>query len=89
MARKEPYTELNDFKRINDIESNKREKLPASYSLILRVLVDYLLTLDQIKRPNIEQILRYPIVRAELENILKDLTPLTYNFPTAMSAHLV
>ena len=33
--------------------------------------------------------MRYPIVRTELGNILKDFVPLTFNYPTAMSAHLV
>jgi hypothetical protein len=33
--------------------------------------------------------LRYPIVRAELDNILKDFLPLAYTYPTAMSCHLV
>jgi hypothetical protein len=28
-------------------------------------------------------------VRAELDNILSDFLPLTYNYPTAMTAHLV
>ena len=51
--------------------------------------MDFCLTLDQNSRPSIEQVIRYPIVRAELDNILKDLIPLTYNYPTAMSAHLV
>jgi hypothetical protein len=41
------------------------------------------------RRPSIEQILRYPIVRAELNNILNDFLPLTYDYPTAMTAHLV
>jgi hypothetical protein len=41
------------------------------------------------RRPSIEQILRYPIVRAELDNILSDFVPLTYDYPTAMTAHLV
>ncbi len=89
MAKKEPYTEINDFKRINDIENNNREKLQSSYSLILRELVEYLLTVDQTKRPKIEEILRYPIIRGELENILNDLLPLTKNFVTAMSGHLI
>ena len=44
---------------------------------------------DPEKRLNIEQVLRYPVVRAELDNILNDLIPLTKNYPTAMSAHLV
>ena len=51
--------------------------------------MDYCLTLDPILRPSIEKVLRYQIVRNELDNILKDLVPLTYNYPTAMSAHLV
>jgi len=55
----------------------------------LRDLVDYCLNTDPDNRPTIEQILRYPIVRAELDNILKDLVTLTYDYPTAMSAHLV
>jgi hypothetical protein len=29
------------------------------------------------------------VVRAELNNIFKDLIPLTYNYPTAFSTHLV
>ena len=44
---------------------------------------------DPEKRPKIEQVLRYPIVRVELDNILNDLLPLTYKYPTAMSTHLV
>jgi hypothetical protein len=42
-----------------------------------------------VTRPNIEQVLRHPLVRAELDNILKDFIPLTYNYPTAISTHLV
>jgi hypothetical protein len=34
-------------------------------------------------------VLRHPLVRAELDNILKDFIPLTYNYPTAISTHLV
>ena len=33
--------------------------------------------------------LRHPLVRAELDNILKDFIPLTYNYPTALSTHPV
>ena len=44
---------------------------------------------DPEKRLNIEQVLRYPVVRAELDNILDDLIPLTKNYSTAMSGHLV
>ena len=32
-------------------------------------------------------ILRYPIVRAELENILNEFIPLTYEYSTAISTH--
>jgi hypothetical protein len=42
-----------------------------------------------VRRPSIEQILRYPIVRAELNNILDGFLPLTYDYPAAMTAHLV
>ncbi len=71
------------------IKNNKRALLSENYSQSLRDLVDYCLILDQVRRPSIEQVLRYPIVREELNNILKDLVPLTYDNPTAMSAHLV
>jgi hypothetical protein len=47
------------------------------------------LTLDQSSRPKIEKILRYPIIRTELDNILNDLIPLTYEYSTAVSAHPV
>ena len=40
-------------------------------------------------RPTIEQVLRYPLIKQELGNILKDLLPLTYDYSTAMSAHLI
>ncbi len=32
---------------------------------------------------------RYPIVRAELDNILNDFIPQTFNYPTAIIAHKV
>ena len=51
--------------------------MPENYSKGLRDLVDYLLTQNQDKRPTIEQVLRVPIVRDELDNILKDFIPLT------------
>ena len=63
--------------------------LPEYYSQSLRDLVDYCLILDQTKRPNIEKVLRYTTVRAELDHILKELIPLTYEYPTALSTHLV
>jgi hypothetical protein len=40
-------------------------------------------------RPTIEQVLRYPLIKQELGNILKDLLPLTYDYSTAMSTHLI
>jgi hypothetical protein len=48
-----------------------------------------LLILNQENRPTIEQVLRHPIVKAELDNILNDFLPLTYEFNTAGSAHKV
>ena len=46
MAKTEPFKEFNIRKRMEDIEKNKRDELPSSYSLVIRLLVDYLLTLD-------------------------------------------
>jgi hypothetical protein len=89
MAKKVPFPQFSDLKRGKAIQENQREKLSEDYSKSLRDLVDYCLTLDQGSRPNIEKVLRYPIVRAELDNILKDLIPLTYDYPTALSTHLV
>jgi hypothetical protein len=71
------------------IWTKPREKLSNIYSQSLRDLVDLLLNTDPDTRPNIERVLRYPLVRAELDNILNDLVPLTYNYPTAMTAHLL
>jgi hypothetical protein len=34
-------------------------------------------------------VLRYPLVRTELDNILNDFVPLTYDYSTAISAHIV
>ena len=33
--------------------------------------------------------LRYPIVRAELDNILNDFVPQTFTYPTALDVHKV
>jgi serine/threonine protein kinase len=63
--------------------------LSENYSQSLRDLVDKCLNTDPDSRPTIEQVLRYPLVRAELTNILNDFVPLTYNYPTAMTAHFV
>jgi hypothetical protein len=45
--------------------------------------------MDPERRPTIEQVLRYPLVRAELTNILNDFLPLTKNYQTAWSTHRV
>jgi serine/threonine protein kinase len=58
MSKKEPYTEISDIKRIKAIKENPRDKLPEYYSQGLRDLVDYLLTVDQDKRPTTEEVLR-------------------------------
>jgi serine/threonine protein kinase len=90
MARKEPYNEKTNDQLMLAIFSKKREKLSVEYSENLRDLVDKCLNTDPESRINIEQILRYPPIRAELDNILKDLVPLTYNYSTATtSTHLV
>jgi serine/threonine protein kinase len=88
MARKEPYIAKTNDQLMLAIFS-KREKLSEDYSQTLRDLVEKCLNYDQEIRPNVEQVLRYPLVRAELDNILKDLVPLTYNYSTATTAHLV
>ena len=69
--------------------SCQRDQLPQNYSKDLRDIVDYLLTFEQDDRPTIKQVLRQPIVRAELDNILNDLKPLTYEYSTANSTHKI
>ena len=58
MSKKEPYTQISDNKRIKAIKENPRDKLPEYYSQALRDLVDYMMTVDQEKRPTTEQVLR-------------------------------
>ena len=89
MSRKLPYTGEDSHEVNMAIWSKPREELPKAYSQSIKKLVDFCLNTDPESRLNIEQILRYPLVRAELENILNNLLPLTYNYSTAMSAHLV
>jgi hypothetical protein len=89
MARKPPYIEDSIEKLKIAILSITREKLSENYSQSLRDLVDKCLNIDPDSRPTIEEVLRYPLVRAELTNILNDFVPLTYNYPTAMTARLV
>jgi serine/threonine protein kinase len=90
MSRKLPYMGGNDDEVDMAIWSPKpREPLSNYYSQSLRDLVDFCLNRDPESRPNIERVIRYPLVRAELDNILKDLLPLTYNYSTAISSHMV
>jgi serine/threonine protein kinase len=89
MGRRLPYIGGDDHEVNMAIWTKPREKLSNNYSQSLRDLVNLLLNTDPETRPNIERVLRYPLVRAELDNILKDLIPLTYNYPTAMTAHLL
>ncbi len=89
MAKKEPFTQIGVLKRSEAIRNNSRQKLSLTYSRSLRDLVDFCLTLNPMNRPSIEKVLRYPIVRTELNNILRDFLPLTYKYPTATSAHLM
>jgi serine/threonine protein kinase len=89
MARKEPFNQHSIEKLKKAIKNNERKPLSDTYSKNLRDLVAYCLRLDQATRPSIEQLLRHPLVRAELDNILKDFIPLTYIYQTALSTHLV
>jgi hypothetical protein len=89
MGRRLPYIGGDDHEVNMAIWTKPREKLSYIYSQSLRNLVDLLLNTDPETRPDIERVLRYPQVRAELGNILSDFLPLTYNYPTAMSAHLI
>ena len=89
MARKVPYTGIDSHEIKMAIWTKTRDPLSGNYSQSLRDLVDYCLNRDPVTRPKIEQVLRYPIVRAELGNILKDFIPLTYNYKTALSTHPV
>jgi len=89
MSRNLPYIGKDDHEVNMAIWTKSRDQLPSIYSKSLKNLVDICLNRDPESRPNIEQVLSYPLVRAELSNILKDLLPLTYNYRTATSAHLV
>ncbi len=66
-----------------------REKLPNIYSQSLIDLVDFLLNRDWESRPTIKKVLRYPLVRAELDNIFKDFLPQTENYALATNAYRV
>jgi serine/threonine protein kinase len=71
------------------IFSKKREKLSDNYSQSLRDLVDKCLNTDPVTRPTIEQLLRNPLFKAELSNILNEFLPLTYEYATALTTHLL
>jgi serine/threonine protein kinase len=63
---------------LNSIESNTRTApLPTSYSQELRDLVNTILTRGQANTPSIGQILKTPIIFAELNRIFQDFLPLT------------
>jgi serine/threonine protein kinase len=89
MGRKLPYIGGDDHEVNMAIWSKPRDKLSNNYSQSLRDLVDLLLNTDPETRPNIERVLRYPLVRAELDNILNDFVPLTYDYLTAMDTNLL
>jgi hypothetical protein len=47
-----------------EIFSKRKEKLSEDYTQTLRDLVDMCLNIDPDVRPNIEKVLRYPLIRA-------------------------
>jgi serine/threonine protein kinase len=89
MGRRLPYTGEDDHEVKMAIWTKPREILSDNYSQSLRDLVDLLLNSNPDTRPNIDRVLRFPLVREELDNILNDFLPLTYDYSTATSAHLI
>ena len=71
------------------IFSKKRKQLSDNYSQSLRDLVDKCLDIDPDIRPTIEQLLRNPLFKSELSNILNEFLPLTYEYATALTTHLL
>jgi serine/threonine protein kinase len=63
MARKLPYIGDDNHEVNMAIWTKPREKLSNNYSRSLKDLVDFCLDTDPDSRPNIEKILRYPLVR--------------------------
>ena len=88
MAGKLPYEQFSDSKREAAIRNNDRQPLPTIYSAELRGLADKLLEPDQSKRPLMEEVLREPIVRAELNKIMNDFIELTKSYETSEQAHM-
>lgn len=63
---------------INNIEQNVRSRpLPNTFSQELRDLVNLILTRGQDNSPTINQVLKTPIIFAELSNIIQSFLPLT------------
>lgn len=62
---------------LNNIEANNRAPLPNKFSQQLRDLVDFILTRGKTNTPDINQVLKTPIIFAELNSIIKSFLPLT------------
>ena len=77
MALELPFAQIKDDDRVEAIENNDRKPLPTSYSDELIEIVDKLLTLEQSDRPNIMQVLQFPLIKAEIDKIMSDFIPLT------------
>jgi serine/threonine protein kinase len=77
MALELPYWQILDEERVKAILNNDRKPLPTSYSDELIEIVDKLLTLEQSDRPNIIQVLQFPLIKAEIDKIMSDFIPLT------------
>ena len=72
-----PFGQIKDEDRVKAILNNDRKPLPTSYSVGLIEIVDKLLTLEQTNRPNIMQVLQFPLINAEIDKIMSDFIPLT------------
>jgi serine/threonine protein kinase len=77
MALDLPFGQIKDEDRVEAILKNDRKPLPTNYSVGLIEIVDKLLTLEQSNRPNIMQVLQFPLIKAEIDKIMSDFIPLT------------
>ena len=78
MALELPFGQMKDQDRVEAIKKNDRKPLPTgSYSAGLIEIEDKLLTLEQINRPNIMQVLKFPLIQTEINKIMSDFIPLT------------
>ena len=77
MALELPFGQIKDEDRVEAIFNNDRKPLSTSYSVGLIEIVDKLLTLEQSDRPNIIQVLQFPLIKAEIDKIMSDFIPLT------------